>query len=159
MSPMKQDILERLIKLEIDETFLEPKDYLPYTSDDSQDCYIISTAVKPDIAQQYYAGRLVYACTNYFIGLIERGIIIRHIYAVATTKEGARIAESLGFMPLSDEDEWKRRYQEFRRPYILDLTKEGKSKPIRSYLRYKKNLERRQKRYRRQAMKENNRTV
>ena len=38
LSPLKQDVLEKLIRLEIDEAQVKPEDYLPYTVDTPLDC-------------------------------------------------------------------------------------------------------------------------
>src|SRR5437773_1499306 len=41
LSPLKPDVLEKLIRLEIDEAQVKPADYLPYTADAPLDCYVI----------------------------------------------------------------------------------------------------------------------
>jgi predicted DNA-binding transcriptional regulator AlpA len=154
ISPLKEEVLEKLLRLEIDETQIKPDDYVPYSDIHPQDCYIVGIIVRPDIAQQYYAGKLIYSCKNYLIELLERGIIIQHIYTVATTEEGDRIANSLRFTPLATADEWKGKYEDFRRPYVLDLEdRESNSKLVKEYQTRKRNRERRLKRYLRQADK------
>lgn len=155
MSPLKQEILEKLINLEIDETQIKPEDYQPYTTDYPQDCYIVTIITRPGIGEKFYAGRLLRATLDYLIGLLNKGIIIRRIYTVATTVEGDKLARSLHLMPLLGEVTTK--HEEFRRPYVLDLgVKESKSKLVNMYLKQKRNLERRRKRYQQQALKENN---
>ncbi len=155
MSPLREEVLSRLIRLEINETQIKPEDYLPYSSTHPQDCYVVGIIVRPDIAQQYYAGKLIYACKDYFTELLERGIIIRRIYNVATTEEGDRIARSLHFTPLAAGKKWQGAYEDFRRPYVLDLEdKMSKSKLVKEYQKYKINRERRLKRYIRQAEKD-----
>lgn len=151
MSPMKQDTLEKLVKLEIDETCTKPQDFTAYTPDHPLDCYIISMAARPGIMQHYYAGKLIYTCKDYFIGLLERGITIRRIYTIATTKEADRIAKSLHFTPLATTNEWESQYEDFRHPYVLDLeTKESKSRLVSEYLTHKRNIERRKKRHKKE---------
>lgn len=148
MSPMKQDTLEKLLKLDIDETSIKPEDYLPYTQDAPQDCYIISMAVRPGVVSEYYAGKMLYACKNYLLELLERGIVLKHLYTVATTEDGDRIARHLGFTPLAAETEWESKYESFRRPYALDLEAKGsQSKLVNEYQQHKKNRERRFRRY------------
>jgi predicted DNA-binding transcriptional regulator AlpA len=155
MSPLREEALSKLITLEIDETQIKPEDYLPYSSTYPQDCYVVGIIVRPDIAQRYYAGKLIYACKDYLIELLERGIIIRRIYSVATTEEGDRIARSLHFTPLATGKEWQGIYEDFRRPYVLDLEdKMSKSKLVKEYQKHKINRERRLKRYIRQAEKD-----
>ena len=110
---------------------------------------MIGIIARPDIAEKYYASRLLYAALNYLIELLERGVIIRRIYTVATTEDGDRLARELHMTPLPGA--WHGQYEDFRRPYVLDLeTKESQSVLINKYLRHKKNLERRRKRYRKQ---------
>ena len=47
LSPLKPDVLEKLIRLEIDEAQVKPADYLPYTADAPLDCYVIDFVVRP----------------------------------------------------------------------------------------------------------------
>ncbi len=146
ISPLKQKVLEKLINLEIDETQIKPEDYRPYTTSEPQDCYVIGIIARPSITETYYASRLLHAALDYLIELLERGVIIRRIYTVATTEDGDKLAKKLRMTPLPSE--WKGEYEDFRHPYILDLeAKESKSVFINKYLKYKRNLERRQKRY------------
>jgi predicted DNA-binding transcriptional regulator AlpA len=152
LSPLKQSVLGKLISLEIDETEVKPEDYLPFTPGQVQDCYVIGVIAKPGLIEKYYAGKLLYGVIDYLIELLEKDVVIRHIYTVATTDDGERLAQTLGFQRLSGE--WKAlqgRYEEFRRPYMLDLeARESNSKIINKYLQQKKNLERRKKRYKKQ---------
>jgi excisionase family DNA binding protein len=153
MSPLKQEILERLIGLEIDETHIQPEDYQPYTTDHPQDCYIVGIIARPGIGEKFFAGRLMKATLDYLIGLLNKGIIIRRIYTIATTEEGDKLARSLQLTPLPGEV--KTEHEEFRRPYVLDLdVKESKSKLVDTYLKQKRNRERRKRRYQKQAAKE-----
>lgn len=153
LSPIRQEVLEKLISLEIDETQIQPEDYQPYTTDHPQDCYIVGIIARPGIGEKFYAGRLMKAALDYLIRLLDRGIIIRRIYTVATTQEGDKLAQSLHLAPLPGET--KTQYEEFRRPYVLDLElKESKSSLVNRYLKQRQNLERRRKRYEKQALKE-----
>ena len=152
MSPLRQEVLEKLLSLEIDETQIKPEDYLPYTTDYPQDCYIVTIIARPGIGEKFYAGRLLRATLDYLIGLLNEGIIIHRIYTVATTEEGDKLARSLDLIPLPGEV--KTKHEEFRRPYVLDLgMKESKSKLVDTYLRQKRNRESRMKRYQKQAAK------
>lgn len=152
ISPLKHNVLEKLIKLEIDETEVKPEDYLPFIPGETQDCYIIGIIAKPGITEKYYAGKLVYGALDYLIELLNKGIIIKRIYTVATTEDGDQLAQRLNFKPLPGE--WKGEYEDFRHPYVLDLeATESKSRLISKYLQQKKNLERRKKRYEKEAMK------
>lgn len=157
MSPLKQDILDKLITLQIDETALKPEHFTPYFDSRPVDCYVVSIGARAGagIAQHFYAGKLVYAVKNYLIELLERGIIIRRIYAVATSREGEKLVQSLSFMPLATTEEWQSSYEDFRRPYVLNLEdKNNQSKMAKEYQRYKTNRERRLKRYTKQARKD-----
>ena len=152
MSPLKADVLEKLLALEVDETQIRPEDYLPYTTDHAQDCYVVTIIVRPGLTEKYYASRLLLASLNYLIELLERGVIIRRLYTVATNDDGERLAQSLGFKRLPEERE-AGAYEEFRRPYVLDLeAKESTSRLVNRYLRQKKNLERRRKRHAKQDL-------
>lgn len=153
MSPLKHDVLQKLISLEYDETDIKPEDYRPYTTEHPQDCYVVGIIARPGVGEKYYGSRLLYSALTYLIELLERGIIIRRIYTVATTESGEKLAKNLGFTHLPGE--WTGEHEDFRRPYVLYLdAKESDSTLIRKYLRYKKNLERRRKRYEKQASKE-----
>src|SRR5438270_378571 len=46
-SPLKPDVLEKLVRLEIDESQVKPEDYLPYTVGTPLDCYVIDFVVSP----------------------------------------------------------------------------------------------------------------
>lgn len=152
ISPLRSEVLDKLIRLEIDETQVKPEDYRPYTKNHPQDCYVIGIVTRPGIAEKYYASRLLHAALNYLIELLENGITIRKVYTVATTEDGDRLAKRLRFTRLPGE--WKGEYEDFRHPYVLDLeVKETKSRLINKYLRHKKNLERRRKRYQQQVKK------
>ncbi len=148
MSPMKPGTLDKLIALEMDETSINPDSYLPYTTDTPQDCYIISIAARPGAAGRYYAGKMLHACTDYLLELLEQGIVLQHIYTVATTEDGVRIAQHLNFAPLATETEWKSKYESFRRPYVLNLEdKESRSNFVKEYQKRLINRSRRKKRY------------
>lgn len=152
LSPLKYDVLQKLISLEISETEIKPEDYRPYSTEQPQDCYLVGIIARPGIAEKYYASRLIHATLNYLIELLERGVIIRRIYTVATTEDGDKLARELHFTKLPGE--WKGEYEDFRKPYVLYLdTKESKSILVNKYLRHKKNLERRRKRYEKQHFK------
>lgn len=153
LSPIRQEVLEKLISLEIDETQIQPEDYQSYTTDHPQDCYVVGIIARPGIGEKFYAGRLMKAALDYLIRLLDRGIIIRRIYTVATTEQGDKLAQNLHLTPLPGET--KTQYEEFRRPYVLDLElKESKSSLVNRYLKQRQNLERRRKRYQKQALKE-----
>jgi hypothetical protein len=153
LSPLRQEVLEKLVNLEIDETEIKPEDYQAYTSDHPQDCYLVTIIARPGIGVRFYAGRLMRGTLEYLIGLLDRGIVIRRIYTVSSTQEEEKLARSLHLTPLPGEI--KTEHEEFRRPYVLDLeAMESKSKLVNTYLRHKRNLERRRRRYQRQAQKE-----
>jgi hypothetical protein len=144
MSPLKQDILERLITLQVDETELQPEHFTPYLVNTPLDCYIVSVGARvgAGIAQHFYAGKLACAVKSYLIELLEKGVIIRRIYAVATSREGERLALSLSFTPLATMEQWQSADEDFRHPYVLDLEdRNSQSKLVKEYQRYKMNRE------------------
>ena len=154
MSPLKEEILEKLIDLQIDETSLRAEHFTPYTPDKPTDCYVVSIGARPGpgIVQQLYAGKLIQALTNYLLELLEQGDIIRRIYTVATTKQGERLAQGLQFTPITTSQTWQSDYEDFRHPYVLNLEdKESKSRLTQEYQKHLRNRERRMKRYARQA--------
>src|SRR5258708_13235515 len=57
-SPLKPDVLEKLIRLEIEEPQIKPEDFLPYTFGTPLDCFIIDFAVRPDLLATYYVTKL-----------------------------------------------------------------------------------------------------
>jgi len=146
ISPIKPDVLEKLISLEIDEAQIKPEDYLPYTTDPPLDCYIIDFVVRPDLMATYYGGKLMQATLDYFIELLNRGVVIRRIYAAAVTKSGERLAKGLHFKLLLSD--WMREHEEFRHSYVLDLENTASnSRLVKQYLKQRRNLERRRRRY------------
>jgi hypothetical protein len=149
ISPIKPDVLEKLIRLEIDETQIRPADFLPYTSGTPLDCYIIDFAVRPGLIAPYYGRKLLQATLDYFIELLNRGVIIRCLYTSAITKDGERLAKRLHFTLLRSG--WTREREDFRHSYVLDLENmESKSRLVERYLKQKRNLERRRKRNKKQ---------
>jgi len=147
ISSIKPDVLEKLIRLEIDETQIKPEDFLPYTTCTPLDCYIIDFAVRPGLIATYYGKKLLRATLDYFIELLNRGVVIRHLYTTAITKDGERLAKRLHFMLL--QSDWTREHEDFRHSYVLDLENtESKSRLVMRYLKQKRKLERRRKRYR-----------
>ena len=141
ISPIKPDILEKLIRLEIDETQIKPEDFLTYTPRTPLDCYIIDFAVRPGLIATYYGRKLLQATLDYFIGLLKRGVVIRHLYTAAITKDGERLAKRLHFTLLRSD--WTREHENFRHSYVLDLENtESKSRLVKRYLKQKQNLER-----------------
>jgi hypothetical protein len=142
ISPIKPDVLEKLVSLEIDEAQIKPEDYLPYTTDPPLDCYIIDFAVRPDLMATYYGSKLLQATLDYFIELLNRGVVIRRIYAAAITKSGERLAKGLHFKLL--QSDWTREHEEFRHSYVLDLENTASnSRLVKQYLKQRRNLERR----------------
>lgn len=145
MSPLRSDVLEKLIKLEIDETQIQPEDYLPFAPNAALDCYVISITAEPSMEEKYYGQALLRAILNYLLELLDRGIVIQHIYTVATTKDGEKLAQSIHAKPL--QTEWVGEHEAFRHSYVLDLEDpDKKSKLINQYIKKKRNLERRRKR-------------
>src|SRR5258706_5379987 len=141
ISPIKPDVLEKLVSLEIDEAQIKPEDYLPYTTDPPLDCYIIDFAVRPDLMATYYGSKLLQATLDYFIELLNRGVVIRRIYAAAITKSGERLAKGLHFKLL--QSDWTREHEEFRHSYVLDLENTASnSRLVKPYLKHRRNLER-----------------
>jgi hypothetical protein len=142
ISPIKPHVLEKLISLEIDETQIKPEDYLPYTTDQPLDCYIVDFAVRPSLLAGYYRTRLLKAALAYFIELLKRGVVIRRIYAAAITKSGEQLVKGLHFRLLKSD--WTREHEEFRRSYVLDLENAASdSRLVKRYLKQRRNLERR----------------
>jgi hypothetical protein len=142
ISPIKPNVLEKLINLEIDETQIKPEDYLPYTTDQPLDCYIVDFAVRPSLLAGYYRTRLLKAALAYFIELLKRGVVIRRIYAAAITKSGEQLVKGLHFRLLKSD--WTREHEEFRHSYVLDLENAASdSRLVKRYLKQRRNLERR----------------
>jgi len=144
LSPLKQDVLEKLIRLEIDEAQVKPEDYLPYTVDTPLDCYVIDFVVKPGSIATYYGSQLLQATLDYFIELLNRGVVIRYIYAAVITKFGEQLVKSLHFTLL--QSDWTREHEDFRHSYVLDLANiESKTRFLQKYIRQRRNLERKKK--------------
>ncbi len=148
-SPIKQEVLEKLIRLEIDETQIKPEDFRPYTTGTPLDCYIIDFAVRPGLIATYYGRKLLRATLDYFIELLNRGVIIRCLYTSAITKDGERLVKQLHFTHLKSD--WTREHEDFRHSYVLDLEHaESSSRIVTRYLKQKRNLERRRMRNKKQ---------
>ncbi|SRR5712692_3959785 len=146
MSPLKSVTLGKLINLEIDETQINPEDYLPYIPNAPLDCYVISIIAKPCVTEKYYAQILLRAVLDYLLELLNRGVTVRRIYTVATTKEGEKLARSMHFTSLNTN--WSGEHEDFRHSYVLDLeSSDNTSRLVKRYLKQKRNLERRRKRY------------
>ncbi len=144
ISPIKPDVLEKLIRLEIDETQIKPEDFCPYTTGTPLDCYIIDFIVRPGLIASYYGRKLLQATLDYFIELLNRGVIIRRLYTSAITKDGVRLAIRLHFTLL--QSDWTREHEDFRHSYFLDLENPvSKSRLVERYLKQKRNFERRRK--------------
>jgi hypothetical protein len=143
-SPLKPDVLEKLIRLGIEEPQIKPEDFLPYTAGTPLDCYIIDFAVRPGLLATYYGTKLLQATLDFFIELLNRGVVIRRIYAVAVTKYGERLAKRLHFTLL--QSDWTGESADFRHSYVLDLENtKSKSRLVKKYLKQKWDLERRRK--------------
>jgi excisionase family DNA binding protein len=140
LSPLKPDVLEKLIRLEIDEAQIKPEDYLPYTVDTPLDCYVIDFVVRPGPIATYYGSKLLQATLVYFIDLLNRGVAIRRIYAAVITKFGERLVKSLYFTLLHSD--WTREHEDFRHSYVLDLENiESKTRFLQQYVSQRRNLE------------------
>jgi excisionase family DNA binding protein len=150
ISPIKPEVLEKLIGLEIDEAQIKPEDYLPYTTDPPLDCYIIDFVVRPDLMATYYGSKLMQATLDYFIELLNRGVVIRRFYTAAVTQSGERLAKGLHFKLL--QSDWTREHEEFRHSYVLDLENTASnSRLVKQYLKQRRNLAIRMRRGRRRA--------
>lgn len=144
LSPLKPDVLEKLIRLEIDEAQVKPADYLPYTVDAPLDCYVIDFVVRPGPIATYHGSKLLQATLNYFLELLNRGVVIRSIYASVISKFGERLVKSLHFTLIHSD--WAREHEEFRHSYVLDLENvESKTRFLQKYLKQRRNLERKRK--------------
>src|SRR2546423_1381642 len=140
LTPLKPDVLEKLIRLEIDEAEVKPEDFLPYTTDTPLDCYVIDFVVRPGPIAQYYGSKLLQATLDYFIDLLNRGVVIRCIYASVITKFGERLVKSLHFKLLHSD--WTREHEDFRHSYVLDLQNiESKTRFVQKYIRQRRKLE------------------
>ena len=149
ISPIKPEVLEKLIRLQIDETQIKPEDFCPYTTGTPLDCYIIDFVVRPGLIATYYGRKLLQATLDYFIELLYRGVFIRHLYASAVTKDGERLVKRLHFTLL--QSDWTREHEDFRHSYVLDLENaESNSRLVQRYLKQKRNLESRRKRNKKQ---------
>ena len=139
ISPLKPEVLEQLIGLEIDEAQIRPEDYLPYTTGTPLDCYIIDFVVRPGPMATYYGSKLMQATLDYFIELLNRRVVIRRFYTAAATKFGERLAKGLHFKLL--QSDWTREHEEFRHSYILDLENTASnSRLVKHYLKQRRNL-------------------
>jgi len=144
LSPIKPDVLEKLIRLEIDEAQVKPTDYLPYTVDAPLDCYVIDYVVRPGPNATYYGSKLLQATLDYFIELLNRGVVIRSIYASVISTFGDRLVKDLHFTLI--QSDWAREHEAFRHSYVLDLENvESKTRFIQKYVRQRRNLERKKK--------------
>ena len=142
ISPIKPDVLKNLIRLEIDEPQVKPEDFRPYTTGTPLDCYIIDFIVRPGLMATYYGKKLLQATLEYFIELLNRGVVIHHLYTAAITKDGERLAKQLHFTLL--QSDWTREHEDFRHSYVLDLENtESNSRLVKRYLKQKRNLENR----------------
>lgn len=152
MSRIRENVLDKLIKLEIDETQIIPEDYLPFEEGQKEpiNIYVVGIIVKPGPACHYVGEQLLKDGLHYLSSLLERGITIGKIYTVATTEDGDQIARKLGFMRLPGE--WKGAHEDFRHPYVLDLFhNQTSSLLVKQYQRKYEARERRIRRYRNQA--------
>jgi hypothetical protein len=148
IGPLTPEVLEKLIGLEIDEAQIRPEDYLPYTTDPPLDCYIIDFVVRPGLMATYYGSKLMQATLDYFLELLNRGVVIRRIYAATVTKSGERLAKGLHFKLL--QSDWTREHEEFRHSYVLDLENTASnSRLVKQYLKQRRNLAIRMRRRRR----------
>jgi hypothetical protein len=142
ISPIKHDVLDKIIRLEIDETQIKPEYFLPYTIGTPLDCYIIDFIVRPGLSAAYYGSKLLQATLDFFIELLNRGVVIRCIYTSAITKFGERLAKGLQFTLL--QSDCTREHEDFRNSYILDLENtQSKSKLVKRYIKQRRHLERR----------------
>ena len=148
-SPLKADVLEKLIRLEIEEPQIKPEDFLPYTVGTPLDCYIIDFVVRPGILATYYGNKLLQKTLDYLMELLNRGVVIRRIYAVVITKYGERLVKRLHFTLL--QSDWTGESSAFRHSYVLDLENtKNQSRLIKKYLKQRQHLERRRKQYTKQ---------
>lgn len=140
LSPLKPEVLEKLIRLEIDEAQVKPEDFLPYTAGTPLDCYVIDFVVRPSPIAAYYGSKLLQATLDYFIDLLNRGVVIRYIYASVITKFGEKLVKSLHFELLHSD--WKREHEDFRHSYVLDLENiESKTRFVQKYISQRRKLE------------------
>ncbi|HEX6478060.1 MAG TPA: hypothetical protein VF043_04380 [Ktedonobacteraceae bacterium] len=145
-SPLKPDVLEKLIRLEIEEPQIKPEDFLPYTVGTPLDCYIIDFVVRPGILATYYGSKLLQATLDYLIELLNRGVVIRRIYAVVITKYGERLVKRFRFTLL--QSDWMGESSDFRHSYVLDLENtKNQSRPMKKYLKQRQHLERKRKQH------------
>jgi hypothetical protein len=81
---------------------------------------------------------------DYLIELLNRGVVIRRIYAVVVTKYGERLVKRLHFTLL--QSDWTGESSDFRHSYVLDLENtKNQSRLMKKYLKQRQHLERRRK--------------
>jgi hypothetical protein len=140
-------VIEGLMTFRLDESDIKPSDYLPFTPDAPQDCYVIGIVSRQDESATFYASRLLEHAMNYLTELVERGICLHMLYTVGTTTEGDHLARKLGVEevrrgqgPLDDD----------RVAFALDLAANPpKSALIGRYQAAVKNQQRRARRHQR----------
>lgn len=152
MTRLPEETLQKLLQLQMDESQIQAEECLPYQKETPQDCYVTTVVTRPDLHSKFYGSRILLYTFSYLLGLVEQGIIIRRIYAVANTEEGLTLSTKLGFTtiqqgigPLGDE----------RTSVMLDLEdSEARATFVKRYQLAVKNRTRRAQRQMRRQFRE-----
>lgn len=118
--PLREEIVQQLLRKEITPLQISPHDILPYTSGGSYTIYIASAATSPE--QKEAILPLLEHVVSYWC---EQSITITSIFASAESNEDTplmRIVTQCYFVPLSDDaDQW--RLRPFAREFQVDFIK------------------------------------
>jgi hypothetical protein len=97
VTPMKHEVILQLLRDEIKEADIDPRDIYPYSTDTPLECYIASLTVVPSLNQRRYATVLILNVARFIQELGRRGVNITAFYCIGASEDGRHIARELGF--------------------------------------------------------------
>src|SRR5258708_4008881 len=101
ITPMKHETIERLLRDEVREKDIDPRDIYPYSTEVPLECYVASLTLVPDAHQNQHATQLILNVARFIQNLGRRGANITAFYAIGASESEPRIARQLGFSEIA----------------------------------------------------------
>ena len=116
--PMREETIFRLLRHEMAEREITPRDILPYKAGHSYSCYVPSLVIRPE--RRVHLRMLLQSILDFWCASYPQ-ITIDRLYAYDASREGARMIHHLFFSP---------RYDLGENAYELRLLRPGNPSPL-----------------------------
>jgi hypothetical protein len=97
--PLREEVINRLLRQEMEERDIKPEDILPYERGNDYSCYVASLLIRPE--HRVHLRKLLQSIFDYWCEQYPQ-IKISRLYANVTSEEGMHVIHHLFFSPRYD---------------------------------------------------------